>query len=285
MFKCNNCDLSFKHLSLYNKHQRRHSVGSIRKISCLYPECKALLKSYASFKQHVFRQHSNRKFCCAYPNCVQKYDSNELLKEHFKTHDTAIDEPQYAKESSHSNGESSHEVFTIEMDTSQNNLSDCDQMKMTHSLELEIEYNNCQTNNENPSSVSGGNNVINNRDDSLFIVMSVNWEIEDFLQESNNKISVSDPTQIFSQIYLQMSVKHLVAEPALQEVVTNMYSAFSMCQNKFKNTVLKSNFNSQQKLEIQTMFDDSLASFSNTHHPNLGFLRNTYQRNNYYKKK
>lgn len=97
MYICKLCkckSITFKKYVIHQYLQRNWN-GAI--FYCLYENCKLHFINYVVFKQHVFRNHSNKTICsktnvnisnCSYPNCPfytkNKKQFNSHLYEHLR---------------------------------------------------------------------------------------------------------------------------------------------------------------------------------------------------------
>lgn len=93
MIKCNICKYNCASLEIYEKHIRFHRNMKGMKFKCLRMNCKATLRSYTSFVNHIYRHHSNTSkeifdsvVYCSIPDCNFSNNCKKMLFKHIYSH-------------------------------------------------------------------------------------------------------------------------------------------------------------------------------------------------------
>lgn len=91
-YKCNICQSKFNSLEKYALHLRYHRNTHGATFKCLFTDCKLIFKSYAIFKQHIFRNHFETKQVVSKPmpcnviSCTFKSNNKREFCKHIYDH-------------------------------------------------------------------------------------------------------------------------------------------------------------------------------------------------------
>ena len=274
MLSCTLCTSKFKSIIKYIQHQKFHSSTLGTNIPCAYQTCKIKSRNYESFKQHLFRYHSKNKLC-KFESCDYKRINSKKWKRHHDEHNDKRDNYicfEYCKIQKRF-----YNTYSYRVHVSRNHRDiDENTFCLPENQQLNENYENQCLDNVN---TQDNMQQTEYSPDNLFESILTHNNIQPSLQSSSNIDFHNVASKTFFQMYLKLSTKHFVTEPIIQEIVNGVHSAFKICSDQFKSSLLNLNLSEDVKENLLTEFHQSFNSFNETHDPEQGSLRNTYNRN------
>ncbi|XP_043483992.1 uncharacterized protein LOC122512301 isoform X1 [Leptopilina heterotoma] len=286
MFSCHSCDLSFKYIREYNKHQRKHAFDANLEILCAYSGCTKKFNTYGSFNVHIFRNHryisQNVQYSCKQRMCNFQCNDLKILKNHlyahFKKSNTGVfcsipNCPIANKKFLSSNSLRIH-ISRIHRNCDDLIVTNLNSNLCNTESNIALENSILQSPNENDSNI-----VLNNppqlKNDNYPTYSQNNIDFD-----SNNSASVKR----FAQLYLDLSVNHNATEAVLQPLIEGIFSEIERSSNNFLNSNFNSDLSDNDKEKVANIFNNSFSPIFEAHSTTTGLLRTTFCRNKYYDK-
>lgn len=307
MINCEECRLLFPNLCTYNRHQFSHSKDVNYKFKCKYPECLSILSNYYSFKNHVSQLHANfdkEQYPCSYVNCLLIFINERDLQNHYQWHidnlsdiitcGICVNNPTKFKSKEslkahisrhHTNLYGEHLITSYCDSNLKNSNNDCSEINFQCSDRFSNIF--LFDDHTHKSNEVRSNNTSNQLEKSSFSVNKNESLVTTKTRVSDKKLSENqsliDVAQIFSSLYVNMTVKHFASEFAIQDIVRSIGSGTTICQQQFFELISNSNLSENDKNLVLKLFKQSFQGINNTHNLKDGVFRSAFTRNSFYR--
>lgn len=280
MFVCRTCQKSFNTISQYDKHQIVHRDEINLKIICLYPNCKTNCGSYLNFRQHIVRYHGNEGgglFFCKHTHCSLSFQNLHLLKKHQSSHLKLEESCTYIC------GFCNDKTIQFETKNAYKiHISRCHKLLDDHDFRSQANDRYCNVRITTDSNESRDIDVdISNECDVSFPnsieILKNNKAGHDTVRNQN-----ANTLNIFSNLYANLSAKHLATEPLIQNVVDSVLEGYKICHDDFLSSLKATDLSLDNVNKVEQILCQSFRDISNTHQP-AGIFNTAFRRNAYHK--